>query len=127
MSRLASLWPEEARQGQGRENNQHRSPARIPLHFIRATLLKRALLDLDDAEAYISQTDPSAAGEVVLKIIRAVSLLKDQPGLGRTGRVPGTRELVIPNTRYIVPYRVKDDSLQVLRVYHTSRIWPHRL
>ena len=89
--------------------------------------LKRAVLDLDDVEAYISQTDPSAAGEVVMKILRTVSLLKDQPGLGRAGRVPGTRELIIPNTRYIVPYRVKDDSLHILRVYHTSRIWPHRL
>lgn len=74
--------------------------------------LKRALLDLDDVEAYISQTDP---------------LAKEQPGLGRAGRVPGTRELVIPNTRYIVPYRVKDDFLQILRVYHSSRIWPRRL
>jgi len=82
--------------------------------------LKRAVLDLDNAEAYISQTDPSAAGEVVLKVIRSVSLLKDQPGLGRAGRVPGTRELVIPDTRYIVPYRVKDDALQILRVYRVS-------
>ncbi len=85
------------------------------------------MLDLDDAEAYISQTDPLAAEEVVLKIIKAVSLLEEQPGLGRAGRVLGTRELVIPNTRYIVPYRVKDDSLQILRVYHSSRIWPRRI
>jgi toxin ParE1/3/4 len=89
--------------------------------------LERALPDLDDAEAYISQTDPLAAEEVVLKIIKAVSLLEEQPGLGRAGRVLGTRELVIPNTRYIVPYRVKDDSLQILRVYHSSRIWPRRI
>jgi len=89
--------------------------------------LKRALLDLDDVEAYISQTDTLAAGEVVLKIIRTVSLLKEQSGLGRAGRVAGTRELIVPNTRYIVPYRVKDDCLQILRVYHSSRIWPRRL
>ena len=89
--------------------------------------LKKALLDLDDAETYISQVSPSAAGEVVLKIIRTVSLLKAQPGLGRAGRVPGTKELVVPNTRYIVPYRVKEDSLQILRVYHTSRICPRQL
>lgn len=75
----------------------------------------------------MAHADPFAAAEVVLKIIRAVSLLKDQPGLGRAGRVPGTRELVVPNTPYIIPYRVKDNSLQILRVYHTSRIWPRQL
>jgi len=75
----------------------------------------------------MAHADPLAAAEAVLKIIRAVSLLKDQPGLGRAGRVPGTKELVVPNTHYIIPYRVKDNSLQILRVYHTSRIWPHRL
>ena len=67
-----------------------------------------------------------AAG-VVVKIVRAVSLLKDHPGLGRTGRVPGTRELVVPKTPFIVPYRVKDDTVQILRVYHASRIWPDRM
>jgi toxin ParE1/3/4 len=85
------------------------------------------LLDLDDVEAYIAQANPSAAGEVVLKIIKAVSLLKEQPGLGRVGRLPGTKELVVPQTPYIVPYRVKGDFLQILRVYHTSRTWPRQL
>jgi toxin ParE1/3/4 len=89
--------------------------------------LKRALVDLDDAEAYIAQTDPLAAAEVVLKIIRTVSLLKNQPGMGRGGRVSGTKELIIPGVPYIVPYRVKDNCLQILRVYHTSRIWPRHL
>jgi toxin ParE1/3/4 len=94
---------------------------------LRIKWLKKALSDLDDVEAYIAQTDPSVAAEVVLKIIRTVSLLKEQPGLGRVGRVPGTKELVIPNLPYIVPYRVHDDCLQILRVYHTSRIWPGSL
>lgn len=89
--------------------------------------LKRALLDLDEVDAYIAQDNPSAADDVVLKILKAVSLLKEQPGLGRVGRVPGTKELVIPKIPYVVPYRVKGDFLQILRVYHTSRTWPNRL
>lgn len=89
--------------------------------------LEKALLDLDDVEAYISQTNSPAAEEVVLKILRTVSLLRDQPGLGRVGRVPGTKELIIPETLYIVPYRVKGGLLQILRIYHTSRMWPRRL
>jgi toxin ParE1/3/4 len=94
---------------------------------LRVRWLKRALLDLDEAEAFIAQDNPSAASGIVEKIVNAATLLKDQPGLGRAGRVPGSKELVVPGTPYIVPYRVKDDTIQVLRVYHTSRKWPDRL
>lgn len=88
--------------------------------------LSRALLDLDSVESYIAQENPGAAGKTVLKIIDAVSRLERQPGLGRPGRVAGTKELVVPGTPYIVPYRVKEGVVQVLRVYHSSRKWPDR-
>ena len=39
-------------------------------------------------------------------------------------RVPNTRELVVPKTRYIVPYRVRGDTTEILRVFHTSRRLP---
>jgi toxin ParE1/3/4 len=91
---------------------------------LRVKWIKRALLDLEEVEAYIARDNPAAAAEVALNIARAVSLLQEQPGLGRAGRVPGTRELVIPDSPFIVPYRVKDNIVQVLRVYHASRRWP---
>ena len=91
---------------------------------MRVRWLRRALLDLEKAEAYIAQDDPNAAAGVIVRIVRAVSLLKEQPGIGRAGRVSGTKELVVPKTPYIVPYRVKDDAVHILRVYHTSRKWP---
>jgi toxin ParE1/3/4 len=91
---------------------------------LRVKWIRRALRDLDEVEAYIARDNPAAAAETVLGIARAVSLLQEQPGLGRAGRVPGTRELVIPDSPYIVPYRVKDNIVQVLRVYHASRQWP---
>jgi plasmid stabilization system protein ParE len=94
---------------------------------LRVKWLKAALLDLDAAEAYIAQDDPAIAAEVVLRIVKAVSLLKEQPGIGRAGRLPSTKELVVPQTPDIVPYRVKDDVVQILRVYHSSRKWPERL
>ena len=94
---------------------------------MRVRWLERALRDLDEAETYIAKDDPRAATDVVLRIVRVVSNLKDQPGIGRAGRVPGTKELIVPNTPFIVPYRVKDDTVQILRVYHSSRKWPERL
>lgn len=94
---------------------------------MRVRWLRRALDDLDAAETYIARDDPETAAAVTLRIVRAVSLLKEQPGIGRTGRVAGTKELVVPNTPYIVPYRVKADTIQILRVYHSSRKWPELL
>lgn len=44
--------------------------------------------------------------------------------MGRVGRVFDTRELVIRDTPFIVPYRVKEDTIVILRVFHSSRQWP---
>jgi toxin ParE1/3/4 len=94
---------------------------------VRIKWLALALGDLDEIEAYIAEERSAVAADVVIKIIKTVSLLGEQPGLGRSGRVPGTRELVVPGLPYIVPYRVKDEVIQILRVYHSSRKWPKRL
>lgn len=94
---------------------------------MRIKWLGSALLDLGEIEAHIAEDRTAAAVDVVVKIIKAVLLLKEQSGIGRAGRVPGTKELVVPGLPYIVPYRVKDEVVQVLRVYHTSRKWPKRL
>ena len=94
---------------------------------MRVRWLRQALLDLDEIELYIAEDGPAVAVNVVVKIIKAVSLLRTQQGIGRDGRVPGTKELVVPGLPYIVPYRVKNGAVEVLRVYHTSRKWPQRL
>lgn len=94
---------------------------------MRIKWLRSALLDLDEIEAYIAEDSSAVAVDVVVKIIKAVSFLGEQQGIGRAGRVPGTKELVIPGLPYIVPYRVKEEVVQVLRVYHTSRKWLRRL
>lgn len=94
---------------------------------MRVRWLEKALRDLDEAEAYIAQDDPQAADGVILRIVRAVSHLKEQPGIGRAGRVPGTKELIVPKTPFIVPYRVRDDTVQILRVYHSARKWLDRM
>jgi toxin ParE1/3/4 len=63
---------------------------------------------------------------VVKRVLDSVGQLIEQPGLGRPGRVPGTRELVVTHTRYIVPYRVHGETVEILRVFHTSRRLPGR-
>lgn len=86
-----------------------------------------ALDDLDQVEIYIAKDNPTAAIDTVLRIIEMVGLLSEQPGMGRSGRILGTKELVIPATPFIVPYRVIDNNVQILRVCHNSRKWPKQL
>lgn len=89
--------------------------------------LRRAERDLDEVEAYIAQDNPRAAVETVLAIMAAVEQLDQFPGLGRPGRVAGTRELVVEGFPYIVPYRKKGKDVEILRVYHVARLWPDTL
>jgi plasmid stabilization system protein ParE len=88
--------------------------------------LRKALHNLDDEAAYIAAGDAAAARLVVSRVLDAVALLQQQPALGRPGRVPGTRELIVAKTRYIVPYRVRGETVEILRVFHTSRRPPDR-
>ncbi len=82
--------------------------------------------NLEAVEAYIERENPVAALETVLEILRQVDVLKNHPGLGRPGRVEGTRELVITGLPYIVPYLVEGERIIVLRVLHAARKWPKK-
>jgi len=87
-----------------------------------------AIEDLISLRAYIAEESPAGARRIVLRILHDVEhLLPDNAHMGRPGRVPGTRELVIPQTPYIVPYRVQRGVIQILRVYHSARRWPDSL
>jgi plasmid stabilization system protein ParE len=51
------------------------------------------------------------------------ALLTRFPEIGRSGRVPGTREF-LAHRHYFLIYRVHGDQIQILRLLHTSRQWP---
>lgn len=79
--------------------------------------------DLRAIKQYICCDNFSTAQKVVKHILNSIENLKENPSLGRAGRVLRTRELVISKYPYIVPYQVRDDIVYVLRVLHTSRKW----
>ena len=88
----------------------------------------QAIGDLLSIRDYIGEENPEAAQAVVTAIVALIEAqLSRHPHAGRPGRVEGTRELVIPDLPYIVPYRVTGQAIEILRVYHTSRRWPDRL
>jgi addiction module RelE/StbE family toxin len=80
--------------------------------------LRQALRDLDEIAIYIARDDQRTAQDVAGRIWETASTLRLSPERGRVGRVPGTRELVLPNLPYFLAYRVRDGEVQVMRVIH---------
>ena len=89
--------------------------------------LDNAVHDLQSLRHYIAQDKPSAASRVAKRILSTVNLLLDQPSMGRPGRVSGTRELIVPGLPYLIPYRVKTNCIEILRVLHAAMQWPEEL
>ncbi len=89
--------------------------------------LRTALRNLDDEAAYIARQNSQAAARMIEMIRRAVDHVSFHPHIGRSGRVSGTRELVVTDRPYIIPYRVSGDHIEILRVLHGARRWPERL
>ena len=93
---------------------------------VRVKWLRTATRNLDAAMEYIAREDPGVANEMYAYIRERVAVLGKHPEMGRPGRVFGTRELVIEKYPYIVPYRVRENEVQILRLFHTSQKTPHK-
>ena len=88
--------------------------------------LRTALKNFDNEVTHVAADDPVAGRLVTRRIMETVALLSTQPAMGRPGRVPGTRELLVPKTRYLIPYRVRRGVIEILRLFHSSRRPPKR-
>ena len=91
---------------------------------MRVRWTEPAAAALGTIQDYVANENPRAASEVTQRIRTAVGRLHAYPKSGRTGRVRGTYELVIHDLPYIVAYRIKNEEVQILSVYHTSQKWP---
>jgi addiction module RelE/StbE family toxin len=95
---------------------------------VKLVWARPAHADRKKIREYIAQHAPAAALALDELFSEKAGLLLDHPDLGRTGRVPGTRELVA-HRNYILVYDTADDVvrvLRVLRVLHAARQWPPR-
>jgi toxin ParE1/3/4 len=88
---------------------------------------RRAIQHLVKLREYIAKDSEQNAANVARRILDAVELLQAHPEMGRPGRVMGTRELVIDQTPYIIPYRVRRDRLALIAVFHARQKWPSNL
>jgi toxin ParE1/3/4 len=91
---------------------------------VKVRWTRLAVADLDSAYRYIAADNAAAASRVIESIEKAVAVLCRHPEAGRAGRIKGTRELVVSGTPFVVAYRFRRDSIQILAVIHASRKWP---
>ena len=84
----------------------------------------QAIDNLINQLTYIRQENPSAAARMALEIDRQAALLGPFPGIGRLGRIPGTREIAIDRTPYIAIYRIRSATVEILRLLHGAQRFP---
>lgn len=88
---------------------------------------RRAVRHLTQLREHIEKNSERNAAAVGERIVRAVALLESHPEIGRPGRVVGTRELAVPDTPYLIPYRVRRERLELIAVFHGRQEWPAHL
>lgn len=93
---------------------------------MRVVWLPRALKDREKQIAYIATHSPTNAVEQGDRIQNQANLLADYPEMGRIGRKPRTRELVVNRTPFVLVYRVRATArrVEILRVLHGAQQWP---
>jgi plasmid stabilization system protein ParE len=80
--------------------------------------------DVDDIWYFIARDNLDAADAVAERLRGASVMLEEFPRLGRSGRLPGTREFAVSGTPYLLIYRAASRRLEILRVIHGARDWP---
>ena len=75
-------------------------------------------------QEFIAETAPDTAQQIIERIDKSLQSLQQFPEMGRIGRVNQTRELVIPRTPFILPYRIRQNHIEILAVLHGARRWP---
>lgn len=86
----------------------------------------QALQDLLLVREHIEKDNKVAAARIANRLRVATKRLASHPEIGRPGRVGSTRELVVPGTPYLFPYRVREDRVEILAVIHGAREWPEQ-
>jgi toxin ParE1/3/4 len=91
---------------------------------MKVVWLPRAVADLQHARAHIAKHNPHAAHAVAQRIRKTVAHLTAHPQLGRLVDVGEIRQMSVPGLPYLIPYRVKDNRIEILRVFHTAQEQP---
>jgi toxin ParE1/3/4 len=76
---------------------------------------------LENIKDYVNHKYPKLAQPTIRKVYDGIVSLKTMPYRGRIGREEGTRELVLAPLPYIAVYRVREQDIEVLHIYHGAQ------
>ena len=85
--------------------------------------LPKALDDLEVLREHIENDNPPASEKIIQQIIKSLGYLIDNPELGRSGRIINTRELLLSGLPYVIVYKIKNNFIEVLRIFHGAMKW----
>lgn len=86
---------------------------------------RRATRHLQAAyEYWARERSEDAANTMLERIFSAVELLESHPEIGRRGRISGTRELVLVPLPFVLAYRLRRHSIDIVALLHGARKWP---
>lgn len=91
----------------------------LPLEIVWSSLARSRLQEI---LAYVARDKPVAAERLVTRIVAMVEILRNHPYIGRAGSKPGTRELVVGGTPYIVIYRVRGRRVMISTIWHGAQL-----
>jgi toxin ParE1/3/4 len=80
-----------------------------------------ALNDFEQAHDHINQDNPEAARQIAQRLLDAARTLLDYPYIGRVGEDETTREWQVQKTPYLLVYTIKDEVIEIVRVWHFAR------
>jgi addiction module RelE/StbE family toxin len=83
-----------------------------------------AVADLQSIGDYLKLHHPRYRDATLRKLYAAAQALRHWPNRGRIGAEDGTREILFPPLPYVLVYRVRHDTLEVLRIYHGAQNRP---
>jgi addiction module RelE/StbE family toxin len=80
-----------------------------------------AAADLQSISDYLREHRPQYRQPTMRKLYERIRALKDAPYLGRPGRIEGTREILFTPMPYIAVYRVREQTIEIWRIWHTAQ------
>ena len=91
---------------------------------MKFVLLPSAKDDLAEIRQYLQQESPAAVRIVSTRIKQALLLLTEQPYIGHPTDDAEVLEWHIPGLPYSIPYRIIENQVQILRVFHNAQRRP---
>ena len=91
---------------------------------MKIRLMKAAISDLRETRIHIAADDPKAAIQVALRLEKVIVLIAERTTIGRPVSDQNLREWSVPGLPFVIPYRTAGDTIEIVRVFHTSRRRP---